>query len=97
VAERLLARGCSVTLMVSPKEIDQRGVNLAPELDWVTLPAVGLERGRWLSFLHGFWKSYWVARRCFRQRRPAAVLCHGRFTSAPQILAGRHFGGRRFT
>lgn len=96
VAERLLARGCAVTLMVSPKEIDQRGVDLAPDLDWVTLPAVGLERGRWLSFLHGFWKSYWVARRHFRQRRPAAVLAMGGFTSAAPILAGRHFSGATF-
>jgi UDP-N-acetylglucosamine--N-acetylmuramyl-(pentapeptide) pyrophosphoryl-undecaprenol N-acetylglucosamine transferase len=92
VAERLLARGCAVTLLVSPKEIDRRGTALAPNLDWVTLPAVGLERGRWLGFLRGLWRSYWVARRQFRRRRPAAVLAMGGFTSAAPILAGRDAG-----
>jgi UDP-N-acetylglucosamine--N-acetylmuramyl-(pentapeptide) pyrophosphoryl-undecaprenol N-acetylglucosamine transferase len=96
VAERLVARGCGVTLLVSPKEIDQRSLEWAPGFDWVTLPAVGWERGRWFSFLRGFWRSYWVARRHFRRRRPAAVLAMGGFTSAPPILAGRRLGGATF-
>jgi UDP-N-acetylglucosamine--N-acetylmuramyl-(pentapeptide) pyrophosphoryl-undecaprenol N-acetylglucosamine transferase len=96
VAEQLSARGCEVMLLVSSKEIDQRGVALAPSLDWLVLPAVGLEHGRWLHFLQGFWRSYWIARRCFRQRRPAAVLAMGGFTSAAPVLAGRRLGGTAF-
>jgi UDP-N-acetylglucosamine--N-acetylmuramyl-(pentapeptide) pyrophosphoryl-undecaprenol N-acetylglucosamine transferase len=96
VAEQLLQRGCAVTLFISPKEVDRQGMSLAPELEWVTLPAVGLERGRCLSFLKGFWRSYWVARRYFRKRRPAAVLAMGGFTAAPPILAGQRAGGVAF-
>jgi UDP-N-acetylglucosamine--N-acetylmuramyl-(pentapeptide) pyrophosphoryl-undecaprenol N-acetylglucosamine transferase len=96
VAEHLLKRGCSVTLFISPKEVDRRGMSMAPELEWVILPAVGLERGRWLSFFQGSWRSYRVARRYFRKRRPAAVLAMGGFTAAPPILAGRRAGGVAF-
>jgi hypothetical protein len=50
VGEVLAAHGCAVTLMVSSKEIDRRGASLAPQFECITLPAVGLERGRSLEF-----------------------------------------------
>jgi UDP-N-acetylglucosamine--N-acetylmuramyl-(pentapeptide) pyrophosphoryl-undecaprenol N-acetylglucosamine transferase len=61
-------------------------------MEVLTLPAVGLTRGRLFAFLWGFWNSYRLARRAFKIRRPAAVLAMGGFTSAPPILAGRDVG-----
>ena len=37
--------------MVSPKEVDQLAVKGAEDMEIVTLPAVGLTRGRVLAFL----------------------------------------------
>lgn len=96
VAGQLTRRGASVTLMVSPKEIDQLAVKTVAEMQIVTLPAVGLSRGHWLSFLRGLLQSYRAASRWFRQRPPYAVLAMGGFTSAPPILAARRFQSRTF-
>jgi UDP-N-acetylglucosamine--N-acetylmuramyl-(pentapeptide) pyrophosphoryl-undecaprenol N-acetylglucosamine transferase len=92
VGERLVARGWDVLLLVSPKEIDRRGTEQAFGMQTMVLPAVGLERGRLWNFLQGCWRSYWMARRWFDEKRPAAVLAMGGFTSAPPVLAGRHKG-----
>jgi UDP-N-acetylglucosamine--N-acetylmuramyl-(pentapeptide) pyrophosphoryl-undecaprenol N-acetylglucosamine transferase len=96
VGEVLAAHGCAVTLMISSKEIDRRGASLAPQFECITLPAVGLERGRELEFLRCGWSSYRTASRAFRARRPAAVLAMGGFTAAAPILAGRRLGAATF-
>jgi UDP-N-acetylglucosamine--N-acetylmuramyl-(pentapeptide) pyrophosphoryl-undecaprenol N-acetylglucosamine transferase len=62
----------------------------------MTLPAVGLERGREFEFIREGWRSYVQASRAFRERRPAAVLAMGGFTSAAPILAGRRVGAATF-
>src|SRR5260221_7257908 len=89
VAEELLRRGASATLMVSEKEIDQLAVKTTSGMRVVTLPAVGLSKGRLWGFLRGFLQSYRAACRDFSLRLPHAVLAMGGFTSAPPILAGR--------
>jgi UDP-N-acetylglucosamine--N-acetylmuramyl-(pentapeptide) pyrophosphoryl-undecaprenol N-acetylglucosamine transferase len=96
VGEVLAAHGCSVTLMVSSKEIDRRGASLAPQFECLTLPAVGLERGRGLEFVRCGWRSYLQAQREFRARHPTAVLAMGGFTSAAPILAGLRAGSATF-
>jgi UDP-N-acetylglucosamine--N-acetylmuramyl-(pentapeptide) pyrophosphoryl-undecaprenol N-acetylglucosamine transferase len=96
VAEKLLQRDCSVTLLISPKEVDQEAVRSASGMEIVTLPAIGLQRGSELAFLRGFKKSYGAARRLFRASRPDAVLAMGGFTSAPPILAGKRLGAQTF-
>jgi UDP-N-acetylglucosamine--N-acetylmuramyl-(pentapeptide) pyrophosphoryl-undecaprenol N-acetylglucosamine transferase len=96
VAERLVARGCSVTLLVSPKEVDQQAVKLAKGMEVVTLPAVGLSQGKRLAFLRGFLRSQRAAKKYFKTFRPDAALAMGGFTSAPPILAARKFGARTF-
>jgi UDP-N-acetylglucosamine--N-acetylmuramyl-(pentapeptide) pyrophosphoryl-undecaprenol N-acetylglucosamine transferase len=89
VGEELLRRGASVTLMVSAKDIDQLAVQTTTGMRVVTLPAIGLSKGRLWNFLTGSFKAYREARQEFRLRPPHAVLAMGGFTSAPPILAGR--------
>lgn len=89
IGDALTRRGASVTLLISPKDVDQLGVRSIADMAVVTLPAVALERRHVVRFLRGFWKSYRAARQCFRERSADAVLGMGGFTSAPPILAGR--------
>jgi len=96
VAEQLMARDCSVTVLISPKEVDQQAVKSARGLEVVTLPAVALQHGSRLAFLRGFWQSWRASRRLFIARRPDAVLAMGGFTSAPPTLAGRTYRAKTF-
>lgn len=96
VAEQLIKRGCVVTLLVSPKEVDQQAVKMARGVEIVTLPAVGLQNRNYFSFGGSFLKSWLAARKVFQQRKPAAALAMGGFTSAPPILAARQLGAKTF-
>jgi UDP-N-acetylglucosamine--N-acetylmuramyl-(pentapeptide) pyrophosphoryl-undecaprenol N-acetylglucosamine transferase len=96
VADELTRRGCAVTLLISPKEIDQQGVKGVVGLDVVTLPAVGLTRGHLFEFWRGFRTSYRIARQEFETRPVQAALAMGGFTSAPPILAARRLAARTF-
>ena len=96
VAGQLRQRGCAVTLLVSTKEVDQHAVESAPGMEIVTLPAVGLQRGRRFAFFGGFCQSWLAARRHFKARPPHAVLAMGGFTAAPPVLAGRWLGAKTF-
>ncbi len=92
VAEQLKLRGCGITLLISPKEVDQQAVRAAEGMRVATLPAVGLTAGRSLAFMRGFAQSYRAARKLFKTDRPEAVLAMGGFTSAPPVLAGKALG-----
>jgi UDP-N-acetylglucosamine--N-acetylmuramyl-(pentapeptide) pyrophosphoryl-undecaprenol N-acetylglucosamine transferase len=96
VAEHLKLRGCDVALLISPKDVDQQAVKSAQGMEVFTLPAVGLQNGNYFSFAGSFVKSLFAARKIFNQRRPAAVLAMGGFTSAPPILAGSASGTKTF-
>ena len=96
VAEQLQKIGCSVGLLISPKEVDQQAVRSVRGLEIFTLPAVGLQNGNYFSFAHSFGKSFLAARKIFRRHRPDAVLAMGGFTSAPPILAATLSGARTF-
>jgi UDP-N-acetylglucosamine--N-acetylmuramyl-(pentapeptide) pyrophosphoryl-undecaprenol N-acetylglucosamine transferase len=96
VAEQLIQRGCVVSLIVSPKEVDQRAVESVSDMEVVTLPAVGLTRGGELAFVRGFLQSYRTAAQRFKAQPPRAALAMGGFTSAPPILAARRTGARTF-
>ena len=96
VAEALARGGCAISLIVSPKEVDQHAVQSAFGMETVTLPAVGLVNGRIGAFMRGFWQSYRAASRIFKARPARAVLAMGGFTSAPPILAGRKTGAATF-
>ena len=96
VAEQLVKRGCAVTVLVSPKEVDQQAVKMARDVNIVTLPAVGLQNRNYFSFARSFVKSWLAARKAFRACKPAAALAMGGFTSAPPIFAARQFGAKTF-
>jgi UDP-N-acetylglucosamine--N-acetylmuramyl-(pentapeptide) pyrophosphoryl-undecaprenol N-acetylglucosamine transferase len=96
VAEQLVKRGCAVTLLISPKEVDQAAVKHAQGVEVVTLPAVAMQRGSRLAFLRGCWQSWRAARELFQTRPPHAALAMGGFTSAPPILAARSLGAKTF-
>ena len=96
VAEQLQKRGCAVALLVSPKDVDQEAVKSARGMEVFTLPAVGLQSRNYFSFAGSFVKSLFATKKIFRQRRPAAVLAMGGFTSAPPIWVGKDFGAKTF-
>ena len=96
VAEQLRSANCRVSLLISPKEVDQEAVKSISEMEISTLPAVGLNRGQSLAFLAGFIRSYRASRKLFRSSPPNAILAMGGFTSAPPLLAGKRFGARVF-
>jgi UDP-N-acetylglucosamine--N-acetylmuramyl-(pentapeptide) pyrophosphoryl-undecaprenol N-acetylglucosamine transferase len=96
VAELLLGRGCEVTLLISPKEVDQQAVKSAVGMNVVTLPAIGLTRGRTLAAVRGFARSYRAARRTFRPSPPQVALAMGGFTSAAPTLAAKRLRARTF-
>lgn len=96
VAGQILAGGGSVTVLISPKDVDQQAAKAAGGVEVVTLPAVALQRGQRLAFLCGCWQSWRAARRLFKSRRPDAVLAMGGFTSAPPVVAARNLGVKTF-
>src|SRR5882724_10677146 len=96
VAHELLERGCSVTLLVSAKDVDQQAVKRVLGMEVMTLPAVGLKRGGEIAFLRGFCRSYRAAKKLFQSRHPRAVLAMGGFTSAPPVLAATTCGAQTF-
>jgi UDP-N-acetylglucosamine--N-acetylmuramyl-(pentapeptide) pyrophosphoryl-undecaprenol N-acetylglucosamine transferase len=96
VADQLVRRGCAVTLLISPKEVDQGAVRGVSGMEIVTLPAVGLKRGGEIPFVRGFIRSYRAAAKLFKSCPPQAALVMGGFTSAPPILAARRAGARTF-
>ncbi len=96
VAEELKKRGCKVALLISPKEIDQKAVKSAKDVEIFTLPGVGLQNRNYLSFALNFWKSYRLARKLFDTLMPDAVLAMGGFTAAPPVLAAGKSRARAF-
>ena len=96
VADCLVQRGCKVTLLVSPKEVDQQALKSVTGFDVITLPAIGLTRGRFLAFASALFRSYRTARKHFMRNPPRAVLAMGGFTAAPPLMAGKRLGAASF-
>ena len=96
VAEQLQKRGCTVALLISPKDVDQQAVKSARGMEIFTLPAVALQNHNYFSFARSFWQSWRASSKFFKQRKPDAVLAMGGFTSAPPILVAKDCGAKTF-
>jgi len=96
VAEQLMTRGCEVTLLVSPKEVDQHAVRSLPGIKVATLPEAGMTGDNFSAFLARFCKSYRESRKLFRECPPQGVLAMGGFTRAPPVLAAKAYGAATF-
>ena len=96
VGRELTRRGCDVTLLISPKEVDQLAVRCVSDMEVATLPAVGLQGRNYLQFLRALRRSVREARRLFRVRRPAAVLAVGGLTAVAPMLAGKLWRAKLF-
>jgi UDP-N-acetylglucosamine--N-acetylmuramyl-(pentapeptide) pyrophosphoryl-undecaprenol N-acetylglucosamine transferase len=96
VADQLVRRGCQVSLLISPKDVDQQAVQGVSGVEVTALPAVGLQRRSEIAFVRGFVQSYRAAAKLFRPCPPQAVLAMGGFTSAPPVLAAKRRGAWTF-
>jgi len=93
VADRLWEAGARITLVVSPKDVDQQAIRGDGRFELLTIPAVGLSGRRWLRFGVACVRSYRVARRSFAADRPDILLSMGGFTSVPPAWAVHRAGG----
>ena len=96
VGEALRAHGCDVTLLISPKEVDQQAVKSAHGFGIATLPAVAFQARAPHRFAFGFTRSFFASRKLFSERAPRAVLAMGGFTAAPPVFAGKLCGAATF-
>lgn len=96
VAAQLHARNVAVSLLISPKEVDQQAVKSATDVEVFTMPAMAWQRGSRLGFVRGFFQSYSASRKLFRAQRTDAVLAMGGFTAAPPVVAARSLGIKTF-
>src|SRR5262245_18619272 len=70
VGEELVRNGCDVTLLISPKEIDQQAAKFVFGMSLATLPAVGLSGKNIFGFAAGCLKSYRAAKKLFTKNPP---------------------------
>ena len=92
VGMELVSRGVEVSLLISPKEVDQQAVRGIRDMTVLTLPAVALQGGNVPEFVTASWRSRAAAKKMFAAHPPHAVLAMGGFTAAPPVLAGKAFG-----
>ncbi|QQL46069.1 undecaprenyldiphospho-muramoylpentapeptide beta-N-acetylglucosaminyltransferase [Sulfuriroseicoccus oceanibius] len=91
VAQELVARGHRPLLLISGKKIDETASAAYPDLEFLSLPAVGMPKLLSLKFPVFVWKflkSLGMCRRLIRKRGVSAVLGMGGFTSLPPVMAG---------
>lgn len=105
IAEELRARDSSVTLLVSPKDVDQQAVKGIGGMTVVTLPAVAFQTGSRLAFFRGSVQAYRALRTAWKREArsdfkagpaPHAALGMGGFTSVAPLLAARRGGAATF-
>ena len=95
VGDALIARGCEVMLLVSPKEVDQTAVKSAYGMEVESLSMIGLGRNP-LKFGCKFLSSTNSCRKLFLKNCPTAVLAMGGFTSLPPVIVGKMMGSKIF-
>jgi UDP-N-acetylglucosamine--N-acetylmuramyl-(pentapeptide) pyrophosphoryl-undecaprenol N-acetylglucosamine transferase len=94
LAEGLLARGHSPTLLISQKKVDARLLEKYPHLNAVPVASAPLTRSPsgFFRFLAAQARGFSQCRHRIRTQRPAVIIGFGGFTTAPAALAGRMAG-----
>lgn len=87
VAQVLQERGVGVTLLISPKEVDQRAARSCHGVDTMVLPVAGWQSGTRFACLVGSLRSIGCVRKLLRRTGRWAVLGMGGFTTLPAALA----------
>lgn len=94
LAERLLERGHSVTLLISQKKVDSRLVEKYPALRFQRISGTGFGWNPVVfgKFFYSHARGLWACMQLVRRQKPGCVLGFGGFTSAPLALAARMWG-----
>ncbi|MFA5265170.1 MAG: UDP-N-acetylglucosamine--N-acetylmuramyl-(pentapeptide) pyrophosphoryl-undecaprenol N-acetylglucosamine transferase [Opitutaceae bacterium] len=94
LAESLMERGHSVTLLISQKKVDSRLIGKYPHLRFLRIPGTGFgwDPVTLLRCAISQAKGFYACLKLVRELRPGCVLGFGGFTSAPVALAARIFG-----
>lgn len=94
LAERLLERGHSVTLLISQKKVDSRLVEKYPTLRFQRISGTGFGWNPvvFARFFYSHARGLWACMQLVRRQKPGCVLGFGGFTSAPLALAARIWG-----
>jgi len=90
IAEGLVARGHSVSLLISQKKVDARLIEKYPHLDFRRIPGSGFgwNPGTLLRCIGTQTKGFLSSLSLVRSTKPDCVLGFGGFTSAPLAVAG---------
>jgi len=91
LAEGLLGRGHSASLLISRKKVDARLIEKYPHLSFERIPGRPFSWGpvRLARCLGSQAQAVAFCLRLVRQRRPDVMVGFGGFTSAPLVIAGR--------
>jgi UDP-N-acetylglucosamine--N-acetylmuramyl-(pentapeptide) pyrophosphoryl-undecaprenol N-acetylglucosamine transferase len=91
LAEELLSRGHSCTLLVSRKQVDSRLSRKYEHIEFVRMPGAGfsLRPLFFLTFLGGLVRGMLFANHIIRKIRPDVVIGFGGFTTAALTFAAR--------
>jgi UDP-N-acetylglucosamine--N-acetylmuramyl-(pentapeptide) pyrophosphoryl-undecaprenol N-acetylglucosamine transferase len=91
LAEELLSRGNSCTLLVSRKQVDSRLSRKYGHIEFIRMPGVGFSFRpvQFVRFLGGLIRGMWFAGHIIRKIRPDVVIGFGGFTTAALTFAAR--------
>src|SRR6188472_1642974 len=92
VGELLAKNRHEVTLLISEKKIDTLAASGQPNLKFEKMPFLAMPKPwspKMIPFLTGTWRGLSQCRKWIRERKIAAVLGMGGFTSTAPVLAGR--------
>lgn len=96
VADRLVQRGCEVTVIISNKPVDKIACEDIEGVSVVELPAVAKRQGNLKEFISALWKSIQTCRGYFKSKKPHAIFATGGFVSAAPVIVGKRMGARIF-
>jgi UDP-N-acetylglucosamine--N-acetylmuramyl-(pentapeptide) pyrophosphoryl-undecaprenol N-acetylglucosamine transferase len=94
LAQGLVARGHSATLLVSQKRVDSRLLEKYPELTFERMPGTGFSwhPAKMARCVSSQFAALRFCRKIVRTMKPDVIVAFGGFTSVPAAIAGRMSG-----